>query len=126
MNNTKLDSTKRAIWDDFKEAKETYQKVENDLAEGKNVMVVLGAGIVASASYQDTETPSSVAWRLQAQMVAETGVPLPIGVDGLPRFAYLDWKSTDAITRPSDIAVVAVAQGVGERFVIPRSLFQES
>jgi hypothetical protein len=105
-----MNETQKAVWDNFTEdSPRTFHRVEKLLSQGENVVVVLGDGVSSCHPYSETTEPSLAAFTLQKEMVRQTGVPLPIGGDGRPRFAFLAWKSTDPLDAPSEISVVSLA-----------------
>ena len=98
--------TQQEVWKDFTTYPKTLEQVKQLLNQGKNVVVVLIGGAAACAPYQDNylETVLDV----QDKLVHELGQPLRIGPDGLPRFAFLAWKSTDPLDGPLELGVMSV------------------
>jgi hypothetical protein len=100
------DWTQQQVWKDFTTYPNTFEQVKQLLNQGKIVVVVLISGAAACVPYQDNYLET--AWNIKDKMVHASGQPLDIGPDGLPRFAFLTWKSTDPIHRPVELGVVSV------------------
>jgi len=102
-------SRNQEVIDDFmNNSPQSIEHVKTFLNQGLNVVAVMGDGVVMSQPYQRTNDAMGVAMALQEELVKQTGVPLPIGDDGRPRFAFLIWKSTDPIDAPSETGVVTL------------------
>lgn len=106
----KMTESQQVIWDDFATSSpRTVDRVKTLLNQGENVVVVMSDRVASCYPYRDTTAPIEAAMTLQRELVRQTGVPLPIGNDGHPVFAFLAWKSTDPIDAPSDGGVVGLA-----------------
>ena len=102
--------TKKAIWDDFiTNSPKSVAYTRRLLGQGENVVVVMGDHVSMCSPHKDTTTPFEAAMTLQEKLVSLTGLPLPIGNDGLPVFALLAWKSTDPFDAPHEVCLVAMA-----------------
>jgi len=100
------DWTEQEVWKDFTTYPNTFEHVKQLLNKGKSVVVVLVGGAAACAPYQVDYVGTAL--DVQNKLVRESGQPLPSGPDGLPRFAFLAWKSTDPIDRPLELGVMSV------------------
>ncbi len=82
-NSTTRTEPQQAVWDEFAiRYPETRKQVETLLSEGKNVVAVIGNGVAVCC-------------------------PLAVSDEGWPRFAFLAWKSSDAVDSPSELASVS-------------------
>jgi hypothetical protein len=99
-----------ALWEDFRASSpKTVDNVKTLLSQGKNVVMVMTDRLAACHPYRDRTTPFEAAMTLEEKLVSQTGVPLSIGAEGLPVFAFLAWRSTDPFDTPSESGVVAMA-----------------
>jgi|SRR5438876_6327385 len=106
-NSTTRTEPQQAVWDEFAiRYPETRKQVETLLSEGKNVVAVIGNGVAVCCPYRKTNEPRAVSFALAEELVRETGVPLAVSDEGWPRFAFLAWKSSDAVDSPSELASV--------------------
>jgi hypothetical protein len=99
-----MDQQQEAIWENFMKYKGAYREVER-LLKGRNAVAVFTARHIALGPYDGIDPKPTV--ELLKQRLETRGASLPIAGDGPPQLAYITWKRTNPITRPTEIAMIS-------------------